>query len=61
MEAVDGADVGEDPLHHIWREGGARSRLLQELGTKYLEEERRVREKRRGGDEERRGERFLVN
>jgi len=50
VEAVDGADVGENSLDHIWREGGARSRLLHELGTEHLQ---RGEEENRGGEERR--------
>lgn len=39
MEAVDGADVGEDSLDHITGEGGARAGLLQEPGTENLQRE----------------------
>lgn len=40
VEAVDGADVGEDSLDHVAGEGGARARLLQEAGTEHLREEK---------------------
>lgn len=40
MEAVDGADVGEDPLNHITREGRARASLLQESGAENLQVEK---------------------
>lgn len=36
METVDGADVGEDPLNNITREGRARASLLQESGAENL-------------------------
>lgn len=40
VEAVDGADVGEDSLDDVTGEGGARARLLQETGTEHLREEK---------------------
>lgn len=36
MEAVDGADVGEDALNNITGEGGPGASLLQQPGTENL-------------------------
>ena len=44
METVDGADVGEDSLNHVAREGGARAGLLQEPSTENLQEEETPRD-----------------
>lgn len=38
VEAVDGADVGEDSLNHITGERGAGASLLQEAGAEHLAE-----------------------
>lgn len=40
METVDGADVGEDALNNITREGRAGASLLQESGAENLQVEK---------------------
>lgn len=37
MEAVDGANIGEDPLNHVAGKGGAGPSFLQEPGTENLQ------------------------
>ncbi len=39
VEAVDGADVGEDTHDHLTGEGAASSGLLHQLGAEHLVQE----------------------
>lgn len=56
MEAVDGADVGEDSLNDFTGKGGARPSLLQESGTENLQVETRGEE----GDKLNMMNRFII-